>query len=109
LIKRFIALWQLATALPSNSTLRKLLITGTRIDAHLPPVFLALGKNMGLKSLRIAVGESMDESLCTAMKDGLGMNATLETLELKHVRLTDGNSDLWCFPFSATTRLSSPC
>jgi hypothetical protein len=37
----------------------------------------------------------MDESLSTAMKDGHGMNATLESLELSPVYLTDDNSDLW--------------
>jgi hypothetical protein len=38
----------------------------------------------------------MDESLCTAIQNGLGMNETLESLELIRVRLPDDNADLWC-------------
>jgi hypothetical protein len=34
------------------------------------------------------------------MKDGLGMNETLEFLELDRVHLTDGTADLWCRDFS---------
>jgi hypothetical protein len=37
----------------------------------------------------------VDESLCTAMKDGLGLNGRLESLELNDVYLTDDNADLW--------------
>jgi hypothetical protein len=49
---------------------------------------LAFGKNTGLKTLNLggAFG-SMDESLSTAMQIGLGMNETLESLKLNHVRL----------------------
>jgi hypothetical protein len=42
----------------------------------------------------------MDESLCTAIKDGLGMNERLESLDLKNIFLSDDNSDLWCRAFS---------
>jgi hypothetical protein len=42
----------------------------------------------------------MDEPLSTAMKDGLGMNASLESLELELVHLTDANSDVWHRTFS---------
>jgi hypothetical protein len=91
-----------ATALPSNSTLRRLeLQWQERNDnAHVPPVFMALGKNTGMKTLNVDVHDLMNESLCTALRDGLGMNTTLESLELNHVYLTDDNSDLWCEAFS---------
>jgi hypothetical protein len=70
-------------------------------DNHdLSPVFSALGKNTGLKSLKINYFGSMDESLCTAIKDGLGMNETLESLELNSVHLTDDNVALWYGAFS---------
>jgi hypothetical protein len=92
----------LATALPSNSTLQELWfdvplshdVPGAHVDC--PPIFLALGKNTGLKTLIVNRIGSMDESLCTAMQNGLGMNDTLESLDLKNVLLTDDNSDLWC-------------
>jgi hypothetical protein len=42
----------------------------------------------------------MDEALCTAMWNGLGMNETLERLELTHVSMCDENTDLWCRAFS---------
>jgi hypothetical protein len=42
----------------------------------------------------------MDESLCTAMRNVLGLNETLESLELKHVPLCDNNTALWCRAFS---------
>jgi hypothetical protein len=67
----------LAAALPSNSTLRDLFISG----APLPPVFLALGKNTGRKTVSCNDFGSMDESLCRAMEDGLWTNATLESLK----------------------------
>jgi hypothetical protein len=86
----------LATVLPLNSTLRDLDLRGP----NLSPIFLALGKNTGLKSIKVlwirSMDESMDESLSAAMKDGLGMNVTLESLELNHVPLTNDNSYLWC-------------
>jgi hypothetical protein len=91
----------LAMALPSNSTLREFYVwndsdVGIRISsAHLSPVFLALGKNTGLKSLVIKVCESMDESLCTAIQNGLALNETLESLELKYIPLFDDNVNLW--------------
>jgi hypothetical protein len=90
----------LATALPSNSTLRdiSLLHKSIRVIAAVDcsPIFLALGKNTGLKTLTILGFESMEESLCIAMQNGLGVNETLERLELNYVHLTDDNSDLWC-------------
>jgi hypothetical protein len=67
----------------------------------LPPVLLALGKNTGLKTLTIDVPISMEESLCTALKDGLGMNETLESLELSYYApLLDENRALWNSAFS---------
>jgi hypothetical protein len=87
----------LATALPSNSTLRRLELCwlGMNDNAHLPSVFLALGESVGLQDVLLDVPYSMDESLCTAMQNALGTNTTLESLELKQVRVTDDNSDLW--------------
>jgi hypothetical protein len=94
----------LAAALLSNSTLRHLdLGRHCRYSdggPNLPPVFSALGKNTGLKSLKVDVCQSTDESLSTAMKDGLGMNETLESLELTRVLLGDDTTDLWCRNFS---------
>jgi hypothetical protein len=86
----------LATALPSNSTLRKLSFRPYSV-IHLSPVFLALGKNQGLKTLIVDGGfGSIDESLCKAIQNALGMNTTLESLKLERVHPTDGNADLWC-------------
>jgi hypothetical protein len=98
----------LTVALPSNSTLRELSVwsssdvgLGISISAaHLSPFFLALGKNTGLKSLVIKGCENMDESLCTAIKNGLALHETLESLVLKYVPLCDDNATLWCRAFS---------
>jgi hypothetical protein len=92
----------LAAALPSNSSLRHLeLIQRDNDDPDcLSPVFSALGYNTGIKSLKVHGFGSMDESLCTAMKDGLGMNETLEILELYRVPLCDESADLCCRAFS---------
>jgi hypothetical protein len=84
----------LATALLSNSTLRDLYFVDFR--PHLSSVFSALETNIGLKSLRVDVYSSMDESLSTAMKNGLGMNESLESLELNQGRMCDDNTDFWC-------------
>jgi hypothetical protein len=88
----------LATALPSNSTLRDLLFQYcSEISAEqLSPVLLALSKNAGLKTLKLVGIYSMNESLCTAMQNGLGMNETLGNLELSDVPMCDDNADLWC-------------
>jgi hypothetical protein len=91
----------LATALPSNSTLRRLDLNCWDFDdgyeMDLSTVLLALGKNTGIKKLSIdGLGSILDEALCTAMKDGLEMNTTLESLELIRVHLTDESCDLWC-------------
>jgi hypothetical protein len=87
----------LAAALPSNSTLRHLVLDQQDIDdnSDLSPLFLALGKNTGLKSLKVAVCESMNESLCTVIHNGLGANETLVRLDLSCVHVTEENSDLW--------------
>jgi hypothetical protein len=87
----------LAAALPSNLTLRNLFIwSSSHLCTHVPPVLSALGKNTSLKTLYLNCFGSIDESLCTAIKNGLGMNETLETLELRRIPLCDDNSDLWC-------------
>jgi hypothetical protein len=94
----------LATALPLNSMLQQLSFgsgtysSGAHIDWS--PTFLALGRNTGLKFLKVNVRDSMEESLCTAMQNGLGTNTTLETLELKLAHLCDDTADLWCRTFS---------
>jgi hypothetical protein len=91
----------LAAALPSNSTLRHLELLRHDNDAFdLSPVFLSLGKNTGLKTLNVSHCYSMDESLSTAMKDGLGVNTTLESLEVDFISLCDANAALWCRAFS---------
>jgi hypothetical protein len=94
----------LATLLASNSppTFQHLNIDNGREHSsrgdwlpRLSSVFRALGKNTVLKTLTLVMKESMDESLCIAIKNGLGMNETLETLVLGDFVLTDANSDLW--------------
>jgi hypothetical protein len=66
-------------------------------DGHdcLSPIFSALGQNTGLKRLNVSDFGSVDESLCTAIKYGLGLNETLESLDLDDVPLLDANADLW--------------
>jgi hypothetical protein len=88
----------LATALPLNSTWRDLVLSGSRFDDDLEfsPVLLALGKKTNLKTLKVDSFGSMDESLCTAMKDGLGMNATLESLKLNDCLCDDNSFMVWC-------------
>jgi hypothetical protein len=91
----------LAMALPSNSTIRDLsFLFGSLSAEQLPPIFLALGKNSGLKALKVDMSDSMDESLSTALRDGLGMNETLESLELNSVPLCADNDDLFRRAFS---------
>jgi hypothetical protein len=89
----------LATALTTNSTLQELSfvsLTGPiDNDAVWSPIFSALGSNKALKSLQVNVS-GIDESLSTAMKNGLGMNTTLECLEVMNVRLCGYSCALWC-------------
>jgi hypothetical protein len=42
----------------------------------------------------------MDESLCTAMQSGLGINETLESLEISNALLDADTAGLWCRAFS---------
>jgi hypothetical protein len=86
----------LATALPSNSTLRCLVLQRLwnseawwyraleRPDHDLSRVYLGLGKNVGLKTLEV---DSF--VLCTGLIAGVGLNETLEHLKLKKVHLHD--------------------
>jgi hypothetical protein len=93
----------LAAALPSNSTLRDLWLSSrisdddiTDLSYDLSLLLLALGKNAGLKTLTFSgLFGSIGESLSTAMKDGLGTNETLESLEINDC-LCDDNSAMWC-------------
>jgi hypothetical protein len=93
----------LALALPSNSTLRELYLeVDDDCDGNLywSPIMLALGKNTGLKRLIFDGLGSMEESLCIAMKDGLTLNETLESLQLYNVHLRDAEFAFWCRAFS---------
>jgi hypothetical protein len=95
----------LTTTLPSNSTLRELSygihrsLGETTAHVDWAPFFSALGKNTGLKTLRILMTCAIDESLCTAIQNGLETNETLESLNLG-IPLRDDNVDLWCRAFS---------
>jgi hypothetical protein len=92
----------LAAALPSNSMLRDLsfrqlhFLPNPTFSARLSPILSALGRNISLKTISLDCFGSIDESLCTAMNNGLGMNERLESLELNRLPLCDDNSDLWC-------------
>jgi hypothetical protein len=95
----------LATALPSNSTLQDLSFISLSYNvsngyADWSPIFSALGKNTGLKSLRIESLVSMEESLCAAMHSGLGMNETLKSLHLGTVCQPNVNFTSWRRAFS---------
>jgi hypothetical protein len=96
----------LALSLPSNSTLRNLEFSCLRDNDDLDcllPVFSALGQNAGHKSLILYLDEfdSIDESWCTAIQNGLATNATLERLEFKQIYLCDDTTaDLLCKAFS---------
>jgi hypothetical protein len=96
----------LATAPPSTSTLwdpsfgRDFSFLKSEND--MSAVLLALGENTGLKNVTLT-GFGLilgHESLCTAMQNGLGMNETLESLELKRIKVTDDNATFWCRAFS---------
>jgi hypothetical protein len=91
----------LSAALPSNSMLQQLSFKalpsgdpGAHVD--LSPLFLALGKNKGLKTLAVGGFGSIDESLCAAMRNGFGTNKTLESLQLHNARLCHVERALWC-------------
>jgi hypothetical protein len=96
----------LVAALPLNSTLRHLELGrqnndgGQDVCPYLPPFFSALGQNTGLKTLKANVRRSTEESLRTAINDGLRMNKTLESLDLDDVPLFDDDADSWCRAFS---------
>jgi hypothetical protein len=96
-IKVVSSLDQAVTALPSNSTLRHLDLCWLErdYDYNSSPILLALGQNAGLTNISLDGFISIDESLCSAMQNGLGMNTTLEYLKLDCVHLTDENYDLW--------------
>jgi hypothetical protein len=95
----------LTTALPLNSTLQELsfedLASDDDPDTHVgcSPIFWAMGKNTGLKTLTLDFA-SMDESLCTAMQKGLGTNTTLEHLSFLQVYMCDNTTNLCNRAFS---------
>jgi hypothetical protein len=80
----------MAASLLSNSTLQELSIgyTGAIYPTIgcLSSLFLALGMNKTLRKLHVtgssSVGSSMGGSLIPALREGLGKNSTLETLEI---------------------------
>jgi hypothetical protein len=91
----------LAVALASNTTLQELSILSCSNDGEqVSRVFLALGKNTGLKTLKVDASKARSESVCAAIHSGLGTNETLEKLELMFVPLCDENVELWCSAFS---------
>jgi hypothetical protein len=94
----------LAAALPSNSTLQELSLGVDDDDSdarlHWSPIFLALGRNTGLKTLTLDGLGSMDESLSTAIKNGLRLHKTLESLRLYNVHVRDVDFSLWYKAFS---------
>jgi hypothetical protein len=102
----------LAATLPSDSTLRHLELHRQNDGEPdcLSPVFLALGQNAGLETLTIYMKGSMEESLCTAINDGLRMNETLESLDLYNVPLSDITPIRGAarFPFFTPINLSNP-
>jgi hypothetical protein len=64
------------------------------------PIFLALGKNTGLKTLKIKLHGPTDELLCAAMEKGLAMNETLESMELNGFHLRNNSAHLESRAFS---------
>jgi hypothetical protein len=64
------------------------------------PIFLFMGVNTGLKTLTLDGYGSMVESLCSAMQNGLGINATLEHLTFLQFRMCDDTADLCDGAFS---------
>jgi hypothetical protein len=96
----------LAAVLTSNSTLQRLDLKwdgvyDDDVQNDWAPLFLALGKNIGLKNLKVyGFRRSIDELLCIAMIDGLGPNENLERLVLEDVLLFDDNAALWSRAFS---------
>jgi hypothetical protein len=98
----------LAEALLSNSTLQELdfevfpFDDNPRAVVDWSPIFLALGKNTGLQTLSLDMYNSMDESLCAAIKDGLSTNTTIQQLKLKSVDLYDDiTAPLWRRAFAS--------
>jgi hypothetical protein len=96
----------LALALPLNSTLQALSFkirhpSNDGLGAHVDcsPMFLAMRKNTGLKTLKVLYDDShwMNESISTAIQIGLGTNATLENLT---VSLRNVTADLQSGAFS---------
>jgi hypothetical protein len=64
-------------------------------------LFLALQDNNGLKELTIHHGfDLMDEKLSTAVRVGLGKNSTLESLDLRNIKLGDYDISKWREAFS---------
>jgi hypothetical protein len=57
---------------------------------------LALGRNSGLKTLKVDNFGLMNEPLCIAIKDGLGLHETLESLELINAFMRHDSAALWC-------------
>jgi hypothetical protein len=85
----------LAEALLSNSTLQNLSFDGSGSYSRLSPLFLALQVNEGLTKLSIDGIKLIDKELSTAMRLGLGNNATLESLQLSGIKSGHNDTCLW--------------
>jgi hypothetical protein len=85
--------------IPAHYTLPELSIELEDPPGHIArldrsAIFSALGNNTEVKTLSVDVHNSMGESQCTAIKDGLGTNATLQHLKLNHVCTYDKTAAL---------------
>jgi hypothetical protein len=80
------------TPRPMTSRPQELSINGAVVSA--------LGQNTSLKTLSLGFCP-MDESLCTALQNGLGLNETLESLEISEALLDKRNAELWGRAFSS--------
>jgi hypothetical protein len=87
-------------ALLSNSTLQKLELGSSGNCSWLPPLFLALQVNNGLKELSILGIDLIDEKLSTAMRLGLGRNSRLKKLYLSNIKPGHNDTCLWREAFS---------
>jgi hypothetical protein len=93
----------LIMALQLNSTLQELSLEvedGPNAHEFWSLIFVCLKRNTGLKSLTLDGLGSIEESLCTAMQNGLTRNVTLESLKLHNVHLRDVEFALWRRAFS---------
>jgi hypothetical protein len=74
----------LAAVLLSNSTLQNLMLDAATSASGkwLSSIFLSLGMNATLKSLSVCIFDKFGDELCTAIRNGLARNSTLDKLSL---------------------------